>query len=398
MSSAFHRSAQTLMVDRSHGVIASILIASVLFGAWMAWAFLARVAVYAVTDIARLEVDRAVHVIEAPVAGRVVSTHLELDRDVARGEVLVELETVTQQLEYTEAQSRLATLQHQIKVLESEQSKAQQALREARQAATVALDEARAQHREAQIAARFATQEDSRASRLHARGYLSQAEQQGARAEAQQRLAAADRLRLAIQRLQQEQRTRERDRQVELERLALELVRLRGEQTTASATLERLTHDIDRRHILAPISGRLGEIAALQPGGFVEAGDPLAAVVPEGDVHIVADFPPHAVLGRIQAGQLARLRLDSFPWAQYGTLSATVARVASETRNGRVRVELTVAEASAPLIHVQHGLTGTLEIQVEEVAPATLVLRAAGQLLAVPRTVHAASDLAGEQP
>ena len=39
----------------------------------------------------------------------------------------------------------------------------------------------------------------------------------------------------------------------------------------------------------------------------------------------------------------ARLRLDSFPWTQYGSLATTVSRVASEVRDGRVRVELTVA-------------------------------------------------------
>ena len=398
MSSAFHRSTRMLMADRGRGVIAGMLIAGMLIGAWLAWAFLARVAVYTATDTARLEVDRAVHVVEAPVAGRVVATHLELDRKVAGGAVLVELDTEGQQLQYAETQTRLVALKHQIEALEGEKTKAEQALREMRQAVQVALDEARAQHREAHIAARFATKEADRAKHLHARGYLSDAELQQAQAEAQQRLAAADRRRLATQRLQQEQRTRERDRQVELERLARELARLEGERATATATTERLTHDMAQRHILAPVTGRLGKIAALQPGVFVEEGDTLAAVVPDGDVHIVADFLPHTALGRIRPGQPARLRLDSFPWAQYGTLPATVARVASEALNGRVRVELTVSAASTRLITAQHGLTGTLEVEVDRVAPATLVLRSAGQLLAAPKTVHAAPDLTREQP
>jgi multidrug resistance efflux pump len=394
MSNAFPRSAQILVVDRGRSATAGILIASLLFGAWLAWAFLARVVVYAVTDTARLEVDRAVHRVEAPVAGRVVATHLELDRKVARGAVLVELEAVTERSQYAEAQTRLATLTREIGALAGEKTKAEQALRDARQAANIAFDEAQARYHEAQILARFAVKETDRAKRLHSRGYLADADLQRTQVQMQQRLAAAESLRLAARRLQQEQRTREQDRQVEMERLTQALARLQGEQSAAATAIDRLSHNIAQRRILAPVSGRLGEIAALQPGVFVKEGDTLAAVVPEGDVHIVADFLPPEALGRIQAGQSARLRLDSFPWAQYGMLTATVARVASEVRDGRVRVELTVSAASAPLITIQHGLTGTLEVEVERVAPATLVLRAAGQLIAAPRTRHAASNIA----
>ena len=109
-------------------------------------------------------------------------------------------------------------------------------------------------------------------------------------------------------------------------------------------------------------------------------------VVPSGSLKIVADFLPAAALGRLRPGQPARLRLDGFPWAQYGSIGATVTTVASEVRDGRVRVECTVAAQPATRIPLQHGLLGTLEVEVEQAAPAALVLRAAGQLLAAPST------------
>jgi membrane fusion protein (multidrug efflux system) len=37
-------------------------------------------------------------------------------------------------------------------------------------------------------------------------------------------------------------------------------------------------------------------------------------------------------------------------------------------------------------IPLQHGLPGSVEVQVEEVSPAVLVLRTAGQLAASPKT------------
>jgi hypothetical protein len=68
------------------------------------------------------------------------------------------------------------------------------------------------------------------------------------------------------------------------------------------------------------------------------------------------------------------------------TAAATVSRVASEVRNGRVRVELSVDPDGASPIPLQHGLPGAVEVQVERVAPVTLVLRTAGKLLAQPVT------------
>jgi hypothetical protein len=59
-----------------------------------------------------------------------------------------------------------------------------------------------------------------------------------------------------------------------------------------------------------------------------------------------------------------------------------VVSVAGEVRNGQVRVELALLPDSAPPIPVQHGLPGTVEVEVDRVSPATLVLRTAGLLLA----------------
>ena len=78
------------------------------------------------------------------------------------------------------------------------------------------------------------------------------------------------------------------------------------------------------------------------------------------------------------------MRLDGFHWTQYGAIAATVASVASEVRDGRVRVELMIHPDSASPIPLQHGLPGTVEVEVDHVSPATLLLRLTGKLLARP--------------
>ena len=146
----------------------------------------------------------------------------------------------------------------------------------------------------------------------------------------------------------------------------------------------RLTNQVELRKVKAPTAGRVGELARVEVGSFVDEGDRLGAVVPAGEVIVVADFPPASAVGRIHRGQSAKIRLDGFPSIQYGALSATVSRVSSELREGSIRVEMTIADERPPGLPLQHGLPGTAEVEVERVSPASLVLRAAGKILGRP--------------
>jgi membrane fusion protein (multidrug efflux system) len=196
------------------------------------------------------------------------------------------------------------------------------------------------------------------------------------------RRAAADALRVAISRQEGEQRTRESERKGRLERLKRDAAQLTGQIAEAEAALERPFYEITKRSVRSPVAGRLGEVANVQVGTVVREGDKIGAVVPPGALKVIADFLPATALGRLRPGQPAQLRLEGFPWTQYGVVGARVTRVASELRNERVRVDLTVnADATSP-IPFQHGLPGTVEVEVDCVSPATLVLRTAGLLLA----------------
>jgi membrane fusion protein (multidrug efflux system) len=133
------------------------------------------------------------------------------------------------------------------------------------------------------------------------------------------------------------------------------------------------------------VAGRVGEAAEFRVGSVVRPADRLGAIVPTGEPRGVALFPAAAV-GRIRPGQVARLRLDGFPWAQYGTLPATVTDVGNEPTSGLIRVEFALAPDPDSAIVVEHGLPGSAEVEVEHVSPAVLVLRAAGQYVAGRRT------------
>jgi membrane fusion protein (multidrug efflux system) len=99
---------------------------------------------------------------------------------------------------------------------------------------------------------------------------------------------------------------------------------------------------------------------------------------------IVAEFNPATAIGRIRPNQRAQLRLDGFPWAQFGSVDAKVLRVAGEIRDRSVRVELSATRDATRGLTLRHGMTGMVEVSIEDISPALLLLRTIGQSFAPP--------------
>ncbi len=383
MATAFLHTLQSLKADRGRRPVLGLLLVATLLAAWSAWFLLARVARYEVTETARLEVDRATHPIQAPMVGRVVSSRLALGQEVQAGDVLVELDADPERLQIKQERARLNAVEPEILALRDEAAATAQARASEQEATRAAVEEARARFQEGDALSRLASAEAERLARLDREGLIPRRDLDQGKAQADRRRAAAESLRLALERLEREQHTRESDRDVHLKRLQGEISRLEGQRTTTLAAIDRLEYEIERRRIRAPVAGRLGEAATLRIGAVVADGEKLAAVVPSGVVRVVAEFPP-AALGRIRAGQPGQLRLHGFPWAQYGSVPLTVSSAGNELRDGRIRVELSIDSKTPSLIPLQHGLPGSVEVEVERVAPAVLVLRAAGRLIGAP--------------
>lgn len=376
----------SLAADRFHYSLLGMLLVAVLLSAWTIWFFLARLTLYEVSATARLEVSEATHPVEAYVTGRVRATYFILGQEVQSGDVLVELDADAHRLRLEEERARLTALIPKPALLRDEVSIREAALREDQQAGWIMLDQARARYREAEVAAQLGIQETVRMARLLENGYISELDGLRVKAEARKQREAADALRLEISRLERDLQTQMRDRQAYIQQRMLEVTQLEGQIATTRAVIKQLEYEIEQRYIRAPVTGHLGEVAMLQVGATVRQGDKLGTVVPLGTLKVMTHFLPSAALGRIRPGQPAQLRLKGFPWTQYGAVSATVANVASEVRDGQVRVELAVRPDAVPLIPLQHGLPGTVEVEVDRVSPATLVLRTAGLLLSVPET------------
>lgn len=370
---------RSLANDRFSPSFLGLIIAVAILAVWTAWLVLARISVYETSDSARLEVNTSVYPIAAPVGGKVVSTHVTVNREVQAGDVLVEFEAEDEKLRLGEAKTEAATLAPQLSALRDEVVAEEATLKEQLESARIAIDQARKQLEEAEASVQLAEDEASRIARLNASGILSDVDLSRAQTEVRKRRASAEGVRLQVTRLQADLRNRESDSRVRIERIRRQIATVEGQVTNALAASSRLAYNIERRVLRAPISGRIGEAVDLRPGAFVSAGEKLGVIIPPGELKVIAYFLPSSSLGRIQPGQPAQLRLEGFPWTQYGTIKATVLTVASEPRDGHIRIELAPHSDPASAIPIQHGLPAMVEVEVDRLSPATLLLRAAGE-------------------
>jgi membrane fusion protein (multidrug efflux system) len=293
---------------------------------------------------------------------------------------LLTLDASRESLRLQEEQSRLAAYAPRIDSLQREIVALQRAQAQDREAAEASVRAALARAQEATAVVDYARDTERRLKDESRAGGVSAVEAQRAAAESRKLGAARDALAADALRAQSDARTRHSQQQAQIEALERAIVTLEGERATTDNSIARLTQEQQQLVLRAPADGVLGEVLSLGSGAFVAAGQKVATVLPRGGLVIVANFPPAAVLGRIHAGQKARMRLDGFPWTAFGSLDAEVTLVASEIRDQMVRVELHPLPAADSRLLLQHGLPGAVEISLEQVSPAVLLLRAIGQV------------------
>jgi membrane fusion protein (multidrug efflux system) len=386
MPSPFSRTLRSLEADRRRPRLLLLGPGVVLAALWTGWLFLARVQVVEVAEAARIEVAQRAYAVQAEVGGRVVASHLSLGRDVRAGDVLVEIDTEALSLSLDEQHARRAAIAGEVAALQGELGAEEDAVAGERLVAGAVGEEARARSRQAQVVAELTERETERSAALRESGLLSEVAAKKTEAEAAERRAAAEATRISVGRFASEYRVTQGERRVRIARLRRNIAELEGQLKLIAVTVKKLEHDIELRRVHAPADGRLGEIADLSVGSVLREGERIGVVVPADQLRVVASFLPAHAVGRIQPGQRARLRLDGFPWTQYGMLAAAVTEVGNEPRDGRIRVELAIREAeSSSLLPLTHGLTGVAEVEIERVSPATLAIRAAGGLLSPAR-------------
>jgi membrane fusion protein (multidrug efflux system) len=379
VASSFHHTLRSLERTPRWGLW--LIPGLMLLCTWVAWMVRAQVSVYASAPRARIEVNHAPSRIASESGGRIVYHGLELGRHVQSGDLLLELDASIQRAELAQRVAELSTLETKRGGVEA-QLRAERAKRQSRlrlgevisEGASLDLEQARvvASHQQelTHIAEELLREQlSSKVDALDADGKLLVSRNRVAEATSE------------IARVLAEHDYQDKADLARIAELGRQLIDLEAERIATEGIIDIAEAELARLRIYAPMDGTVGNVAPLQVGNVVQPGQVIATVVPPDDVRVVAHYPPGPSVGRVLPGQRARLRLDGFSWMEFGMVYATVTQIASESEDGLIRVELILSEADEPRIVLQHGLTGALDIRIEETSPWTLLQRSIGTSL-----------------
>jgi membrane fusion protein (multidrug efflux system) len=391
LSNNFSRTLRALRADGLTGWAVRAFLAALLLSVWAWWFFLGGITLWAVSESARAEIRDQVSPIESPVDGQVVAVHFTRGQEVSKGDLLVELEALQQEGQREALGLELESMRARRDDLTDRIGAARQALNLWLNASQATVAEKEARLDEARSAADLAASEEARTRELFNQNLVSQGELDRAVAEREQKQAQAESAAAAAAGADSERAVERARRTAEIDEMQGDLDALLPSIRAEESKLATLEEEVGQRKIRAPATGRLARVADIRPGSRVEAGEELARVLPSGRIGAVAWYQPAEAVGRVRRGQHARMRLDAFPSTQFGTIPATVVVVDSEDTDGRIQVDLDF-DSEPTNLELEHGMPGRVEVEVERISPASLLMRAVGKMLDQPAPDRSASQ------
>ncbi|HEX7901151.1 MAG TPA: HlyD family efflux transporter periplasmic adaptor subunit [Planctomycetota bacterium] len=164
---------------------------------------------------------------------------------------------------------------------------------------------------------------------------------------------------------------------VQRERQARELeTRLEG----VRVKLEQLKESRRQMSVLSPVDGVVTKAAAVHPGRFLSPGEAAVTINPDDRPLMVALQVPNASMRRLRVSMPVRMRLDAYPWQDYGQAAGELVRIdpdADEEGRYRAWVRLSAADVRGPrgVEPLRAGLLLEADVIVERRTVLDLVVR-----------------------
>jgi hemolysin D len=149
-----------------------------------------------------------------------------------------------------------------------------------------------------------------------------------------------------------------------------------------TSQLNQVQLDLKNQDLRAPVDGMVFNLGPKLPGVVAQPGQSLLQVVPNESL-IARVQVANADIANIQTGMSVDVRLDAYPFTEYGSVKGTVVRVAgealSDSQTGQttfpveVRLEQQFLERSNERFPILPGMTLVANIRVRERAPISYV-------------------------
>lgn len=124
--------------------------------------------------------------------------------------------------------------------------------------------------------------------------------------------------------------------------------------------------------LTAPVDGTVQQLAVHTVGGVVTEAQPLMMIVPQDHPLEIEAFIENKDIGFVNPGQVAEIKIETFPFTKYGTIPARVTHVShdaiSDEKRGliysaRVKLERATIQVDGKSVNLSPGMAATVEIK-----------------------------------
>lgn len=159
--------------------------------------------------------------------------------------------------------------------------------------------------------------------------------------------------------------------QTEAEQLKIRSTELRSKIRESEVLLSTAKTKRKQRFIYAPVGGNILSLKLTKPGEVAQPNQPIAEIAPTGKPLVLSTLLPSHEAGFLSQGMPAKIKLDAYPYQDYGMVSGKVLSISADSYPqdpiGQVyRVDITLdrhyVQGQGKIIDLKPGQTASAEI------------------------------------
>lgn len=130
-----------------------------------------------------------------------------------------------------------------------------------------------------------------------------------------------------------------------------------------------------RQKLYAPVPGVVQQLAVHTLGGVETPAQELMLIVPQGDNLEVEAWLPNKDIGFVREGQVAEVKVETFPFTKYGTIDGEILDVSNDAVADehlglvyavRAMMQKSVIQVGERLVNLTPGMAVTVEVKTGE--------------------------------
>jgi hemolysin D len=159
-----------------------------------------------------------------------------------------------------------------------------------------------------------------------------------------------------------------------------EIAQIQGEIATLRSRSQTLALQIQQSQLRIPVAGTIFELPQSHAGAVVQPGEMLATIAPQGAPLILRAQITSADSGFLKVGQPVKIKLDAYPFQEYGIVPGTIRWIAPNSKPAQgaapgsnaavfdVEIELaqTTVQVANRTIALKPGQTANAEIIIRQ--------------------------------